>query len=363
MKIKHHKRGYFLLNPTYRGILMKNVKIRTFGNLKEAPVKAFCLTNENGMSVEIIEYGARIRSLLIPTKNGMREVTVGFDSLDSYLDYNVYFGAILGRTANRTAGASFSLDGKRYQLSVNAGTAHLHGGIQGFDRVLWHGEDVSDQYPAVRFSYTAEDMEEGYPGRVHVSVTYTLTEDNHLLLDFSACSEQTSPVDMTTHVYLNLNGVPEGTVENEVVQIHASRYMEKDPTMNVTGKLISVDGTNFDLRTPVELGKVAGPNVFNPILVLDGDADSVREIAKVSLPDESCGYTISATGHALQVFNAYGVSADLKSKGVETNLPVACGLCLEPMGFPNAVNLPHLPQNLLRPGEQYSHHIRFAFWF
>lgn len=342
---------------------MQNVKIRTFGKLEEKQVKAFCLTNSKGMSVEVIEYGARIRSLRIPTAHGSREVTVGFDSLDNYLGYNVYFGAVLGRTANRTAGASFSLDGKQYHLSANAGTAHLHGGSQGFDRVLWHGEVISEQTPAVRFSYTSNDGEEGYPGTVHASVTYTLTDDNNLLLDFSAITEQASPVDMTTHVYLNLNGVPEGTVENEIVQIHASQYMEKDSTLNVTGKILSVDGTNFDLRTPKELGQVAGPAVFNPILVLDGDSESIREIARVSLPDKSCGYTISATGHALQVFNAYGVSADLKSKGVETNLPVACGLCLEPMGFPNAVNLPQLPTNILRPGEQYDHHIRFAFWF
>ena len=108
---------------------------------------------------------------------------------------------------------------------------------------------------------------------------------------------------------------------------------------------------------------MAGAAVFNPILVLDGDAGQTREIARVSLPDGSCGYTISATGYAMQVFNAYAVAADLKSKGVETDLPVACGLCLEPMGFPNAVNLPELPQNILRPGENYSHHIKFAFWF
>lgn len=340
---------------------MATAETFVFGAVDGRDVKGFRMCNAHGMIVEVIEYGARIRSLRLPRAGGGHdEITVGFDNLKDYLGFNLYFGAIIGRTAGRTGAEPFDLDGEKFTLSANAGTAHQHGGKTGFDRVLWRG--TVEKNGAVRLEYEAAHLEEGYPGNLKAAVIYQLNDENVLTISFEGTSDRATPVDMTSHVYLNLNGVGNHNVQNEQLVVHASRFLNKTPSSE-EDLILPVEKTPFDLRSPHTLSELSGDTLFNPVMVLDGDPASVREVARVELPSLGRSYSISATGAAMQVYNAFNIPTVMANNGVQSNLEAGCGLCLEPQGFPDAVHHPSLPGNILRPGEVYHHEIRFAFVF
>ena len=343
------------------GDAMSTTETFVFGAVDGRNVQGFRMHNAHGMIMEVIEYGARIRSLRLPRpRGGHDEITVGFDRLEDYLGFNLYFGAVIGRTAGRTGSAPFELDGESVTLTANAGTAHQHGGKTGFDRVFWRGSVEEDG--AVRLEYRASHLEEGYPGNLHAAVVFRLNDENVLSIVFEGTTDRATPVDMTSHVYLNLNGVGNRNVQNEHLVVNASRFLNKTPTSE-EDLILPVDNTPFDLRLPRTLSELSGDSLFNPVMVLDGDSASVREVARVYVPSLGRGYVLSATGSAMQVYNAFNIPEVMAGNGVHSDLEAGCGLCLEPQGFPDAVHHPSLPGSILRPGETYRHELRFAFVF
>lgn len=344
---------------------MQRIYKEVFGEHEGKTVHLFRLVNANGMTAELIEFGGRIKGLSIPNgKGGLDNMSVGFETLEPYAErFNPWFGALVGRTASRITGASFELDGVRYNLSANGpGGSLMHGGYKGFDKVIWSGEAEEDGNGAtLKLRYTAADGEEGYPGKVDVLVTYRLDDENRFHMNWEAVTDKPTIIDMTSHVYLNLNGFHNENVMNEYLRVNASEYLEKDDTGTPTGVLYSVEGTPFDLRKAMPLDKLSNGGVYNPILKLDGEAGTLREVAEVSIPEKGRSYKLFTTGRALQVYNAYNVPQFFANNGLESPYGNAPGLCLEPQNYPNAVNIPSMPSPILRPGEVYSEKQFFAF--
>ena len=249
---------------------MQRICKEIFGEHEGRTVHLFRLTNANGMTAELIEFGGRIKGLSIPDgKGGLDNMSMGFETLEPYAArFNPWFGALVGRTASRITGASFELDGVRYNLSANGpGGSLMHGGYKGFDKVIWTGEAEEDGDGAtLKLRYTAADGEEGYPGRVDVLVTYRLDDENRFHMNWEAVTDKPTIIDMTSHVYLNLNGFRNENVMNEYLRVNASEYLEKDDTGTPTGTLFSVEGTPFDLRKAMPLDKLSNGGVYNPIL-------------------------------------------------------------------------------------------------
>ena len=341
---------------------MQRIAKEVFGEHEGKTVHLFRLTNANGMTAELIEFGGRIKGLSLPAGQGkLDNMSVGFDTLEPYVRFNPWFGAVVGRTASRIAGASFELDGVRHQLSVNGpGNSNMHGGFKSFDKVVWSGEAEEDGDGAtLKLRYTAADGEEGFPGKLDVTVTYRLDDQNRFHLCWDAVTDKPTIVDMTSHVYLNLNGFQNRNALNEHLKVNAAQYLEKDEAGIPTGTMFDVAGTPFDLRSPVLLEQVSNGAVFNPIMKLDGEG--MREVAEVSVPESGRSYKLFTTGRALQVYNAYNVPQFFANNGLESPYGNAPGLCLEPQNYPNAINIPALPSPILRPGEVYSERQFFAF--
>jgi aldose 1-epimerase len=218
-----------------------------FGKMPDGQaVEMFTLTNKNGVEVRAISYGGIITSIKVPDRDGrMGDIVLGFDSIDGYLGEHPFFGAIIGRYGNRIAKAQFTLDGRTYQLAANNGPNHLHGGVKGFDKVLWRGEAASGGN-SVTFSRTSPDGEEGYPGALSVRVTYTLTDANELVVEYHATTDKATPVNLTQHSYFNLTGDGSSDILGHELTLHADRYTPVDNTLIPTGELAPVEGTPFD---------------------------------------------------------------------------------------------------------------------
>lgn len=341
---------------------MQRISKSLFGTHEGKPVHLFRLANAHGMSAEIIEYGGRIKGLSLPVAGGGSDnLSVGFNDLDSYVRFNPWFGALIGRTASRITGASFAIDGTTYTLTANGpGGSNMHGGAKGFDKVVWSGNAFEDASGAtLELTYTSPDGEEGYPGELKAKVTYRLDDDNRFHMNWEAVTNAPTIVDMTSHVYLNLNGVANADIRNLMLRVNASRYLEKDATGTPTGVLSPVEGSPFDLRSPKRLGDLASDSVYNPIMALDGEG--LREVAKVELPARGRAYSLFTTGRALQVFNAATVPDFFKNAGLDSPYGPFPGLCIEPQNYPNAINIPSFPAPILRPGERYAQQQYFAF--
>src|ERR1044071_4527694 len=220
------------------------------------PVQLFTLTNAHGLKAKISTYGAILTELWTPDRDGkLEDVVLGFDNLKDYEKGHPYFGATVGRYANRIAKGKFTLDGKEYNLFVNNGPNHLHGGKKGFDKMVWHSERIdSDLGPAVKFHYLSPDMEEGYPGNLDVTVIYTLSNRNELRIDYVATTDKKTVVNLTNHSYFNLHGNGQGTILDNELMINADKYVAVDDTSIPTGDPVSVEGTPFDFRTPMAIG-------------------------------------------------------------------------------------------------------------
>src|SRR5579859_470766 len=218
------------------------------------PTALYVLKNRNNMQVAITNYGARVVSLLVPDKTGaLTDIVVGHDSVGKYVHQpESYFGAIVGRYGNRIAKGKFTLGGKQYTLAANNGPNSLHGGKKGFAAVVWDAAKVGDQ--SLELTYLSKDGEEGYPGNLHVKVTYTLTDSNELKIDYEAVTDKATVLNLTNHAYFNLNGQGSGTINNHLLQIDADTYTPVDSTLIPTGKIEPVSGTPFDFRQPMAIG-------------------------------------------------------------------------------------------------------------
>ncbi|KAI5606346.1 aldose 1-epimerase [Silurus asotus] len=314
------------------------------------------------VSVEIISLGCVITSIQTHDRNGhSADLVLGFDDLESYLTNPKYFGAVIGRVANRIAKGQFKIDGKVYNLAVNNGPNSLHGGIRGFNKAVWSCEPVPN---GVRLSHMSPDGDEGYPGNLKVSVTYTL-EESTLSVQYWAQTDQTTPINLTNHTYFNLAGQGAPDIYDHEVSISAEAYLPVDDTIIPTGEIRPVENSLFDLRKPVLLGprlrELPGPGFdHNFCLWLPGQSKQEIKCARVVHPGTGRILEVSTTQPGVQFYTSNFLDGTVGGKG-GTSYPKHSAFCLETQNWPDAVNQPKFPEALLKPGEEYIHTTRFTF--
>jgi len=344
---------------------------KRFGQLSDGrSVDLYTLVNSNGMKVKITNYGGIVVSLEVPDRNGKwADVVLGYDRLEDYIQNNPYFGCIIGRYGNRIAKGQFTLDGKKYQLACNNFPNHLHGGKVGFDKVLWNAEPfVDEKGPKLRLTYKSPDGEEGYPGNLDVTVVYTLTEDNGLLIEYTATTDQPTIVNLTNHSYFNLSGMESKTILDHVLWMDADRFTPVDSTLIPTGELRSVSGTPLDFRKPTKIGERIGSEDmqirygqgYDHNYVLNGEMNTFRLVATVVDPFSGRKMEVWTTEPGLQFYSGNFLDGSIKGKrGIVYGH--RSGFCLETQHFPDSPNHPEFPSTVLRPGEVYKTKTMYRF--
>ena len=338
-----------------------SVKKEAFGKTEDGKkVDAYILTNKNGLQAKIITYGAMLTEMHVPDKNGnLGDVVFGHDKLEDYLDGHSYFGVTTGRVANRIAKGKFTLDGHEYSLATNNDPNHLHGGIEGIDKKVWSAREVrSKEGEAVAFSYVSPDGEEGYPGELKMKVTYTLTNDNELRIDYLATTNKATPVNLTNHAYWNLAG--KGQILDHVLQLNADHYTPVDKTGIPTGEILKVDDVMSFLK-PTKIGariddaKLAGePGGYDHNYCLNK-----IEFGKISMAarveEETSGRTLEifTTEPGIQFYTGNFLNGTEIGKG-GWKYEFRNAFCLETQHFPDSINQPHFPSTVLRPKEKYT---------
>jgi aldose 1-epimerase len=323
-------------------------------------VQLFTLANANGVRATITNYGGTLTSLLVPDKDGkMGDVILGFDNVSGYqspefVKAGPYFGALIGRYGNRIKGGKFSLEGKDYTLAKNNGPNSLHGGLKGFDKVVWQAEPASSaDGQSLKLTYVSKDGEEGYPGTLTVNVVYTLTADNALKIDYTATTDKATVLNLTNHAYFNLNHGAGKDVLNHEVTLPADRYTVVDATLIPTGELRPVKGTPFDFTTPHAIGERIGqvPGGYDHNWVLN---TATGEHAAATVYDPATGRTLEVTTDqpGIQFYTGNFLDGTLKGKG-GTVYGKHAGFCLETQHFPDSPNQPKFPSTELKPGETY----------
>ncbi len=338
-----------------------------FGKVDDRIVDLYRLTNANGLTMNVMTYGAIITNLEVPDRTGhLGDIVLGFDDLDGYLKGNPYFGATVGRVGNRIRAAEFHLEKNTYKLAANNGPHHLHGGQKGWDKVVWTAEPIaSPEGPGLKLTYVSKDGEEGYPGTVAATVIYTLTNKDELRVVMSATTDETTIVNMVHHTYWNLGGVRAGipgdaaTIVDHQLVLHADRYTPGDP-MVPTGEVRPVKATAFDFTAAKAIGKdlkAAGgdPVGYDHNFIINGSPDQLREVARLKDPKSGRVLTLEADQPGVQFYSGNFLDGKTVGKG---NVAYAqhTGLCLETQKFPNAVNIPAWQsQVVLKPGQTYKH--------
>jgi aldose 1-epimerase len=336
------------------------VNIRPFGRTPSGEtVDIYTLTNSKGMEAAISTYGGVVVSLKVPDRTGaLGDVVLGFDRFEGYLKPPPYFGAIVGRYGNRIAHGTFTLDGVQYTLARNNGENSLHGGIRGFDKRLWTVTQSSGQRLAL--TYLSKDGEEGYPGNLSTTVTYVLTENNELRIDYSATTDKDTVLNLTNHSYFNLAGQGEGDVLGHQVTIFADRFTPVDKTMIPTGELRYVAGTPFDFRRPHTIGErinsgdeqLALGRGYDHNFVINRAGSGLEPAARVSEPKTGRVLDVSTTEPGVQFYSANFLDGTLTGKGGKVYGPHSA-FCLETQHFPDSPNKPEFPSVELKPGGRY----------
>jgi len=333
-----------------------------FGELRGGgEVARFTLSNRRGMEVDILTYGGIVTRLTAPDAQGRyADVVLGHRTLAEYLANSQYFGCLVGRTANRIRNGRFLLDGVQYSLGINNGAHSLHGGVRGFDKVLWSAAaaDVTSAGPMLWLEHVSRDGEEGYPGKLSVSAVFTLAEDDSLRLDFTATTDAPTVVNLTQHSYFNLNGAAD--VLGHVLQIPAQRFTVTDRSQIPTGELRSVSGGPFDFRLPTAIGERIGAaddqlrigNGYDHNWVIDKPSGALGNVASVLEPVSGRRLDVLSTAPGLQFYSGNSLDGSLRGKDGRS-YGFRSGLCLEPQGFPDAPNQHAFPRVCLRPGEVY----------
>jgi aldose 1-epimerase len=337
-----------------------------FGQLEGKDVFAYTLTNARGATMKVTEYGTIISELHVPDRNGkLGDIVLGFESLDGYLKGHPYFGATVGRIANRIRDAKFKLEGKEYRLANNDKPHHLHGGLKGWDKVIWAATpSETPEGPSITFTYTSKDGEEGYPGTVQAKTVYTLTHKNELKVEMEATTDKLTIVNMAHHSYFNLGGFASGTILDHELTLFADQYTPGDPQVP-TGAVVPVKGTPFDFTAPkvigLDLQKAGGkPIGFDHNWLVNGDPHARRPVARVKDPKSGRVLTLEADQPAVQFYSGKFLDGKLTGKGA--NYPQYAGFCLETQKSPNSVNVPAWREEvLLRPGAVYKHWMLHRF--
>lgn len=345
------------------------VKERYYGKTPEGDtVTSYTLTNKQGMTMEVIDYGGIIVSLTAPDREGNYEdVVLGFDSIQPYVERNPFFGALVGRYGNRIAKGKFSLGGKEYTLVQNNGENHLHGGTKGFDKVVWNSKamETSDG-PMLELDYTSAHMEEGYPGELSVKVTYLLGNDNALHVDYTATTDRPTIVNLTQHTYFNLNPKGVNILDHELT-LNADSYLPVDESLIPIESLESVEGTPFDFLNAHTIGeRINGEHPqlvigggYDHCWVLNGPEGTMKTAAVLYDPVSGREMTVETTEPGIQLYTANFLDGSLKGKGRSYQKRAA--LCLETQHFPDSPNRPEYPSVRLDPGQTYRTTTVFKF--
>jgi aldose 1-epimerase len=320
----------------------------------------FTLTNAHGLKAKFTPYGATLTSLEVPDRNGkLADIVLGFDDWEDYERGSAFFGATVGRVANRIRNGTFSLEGKQYHLAVNDPPHHLHGGPKGFFKVVWDAKPVATPNgPSLELTYVSKDGDEGYPGSVTAKTTYTLTDANELKVEMEAVTDRTTLVNLAHHSYWNLGGHASGPITDHELTLYADAYTPGDPVVP-TGVEKPVQGTPFDFTTAKPIGRdlaQAGgkPIGFDHNFVVNGEPNTLRPVAKVHDPKSGRIMTLEANQPGVQFYSGNFLNGTLHGKG--TSYAQYTGFCLETQQFPNAVNVPAWRhQAILEPGQTYRH--------
>jgi aldose 1-epimerase len=341
-----------------------SIKETDFGTMPDGQkVSLYTLTNANGAVAKITNYGAIVTELWMPDKNGKpADIVLGFESLSGYLGESPYFGCIVGRYGNRIGKGTFTLDGKTYSLAINNGENHLHGGLKGFDKVVWQAtaEQAGKDGVAVTLRYTSKDMEEGYPGTLSVMVVYTLTNANELRIDYTAVTDKATVCNLTHHGYFNLAGQGNGSILNHELMLNADRYTPVDAGLITTGEILPVKGTPMDFTKPTAIGaridndfeqlKFGGGYDHNWVLNKKGSEMSLA--AKVYEPTSGRVMEVWTNEPGVQFYAGNFLDGTLTGKGGKV-YQHRYGFCLETQHYPDSPNKPNFPTTTLRPGQTY----------
>jgi aldose 1-epimerase len=326
-----------------------------WGQTDGKPVYLYTLTNKNGDEIKISNYGATLTSwVTADNKQGRSSIVLGFDSLSGYLAKPPYFGATVGRYGNRIANAKFKIDTASYQLAANDGKNHLHGGNKGYDKVVWNATPAADSSASLTLTYLSQDGEEGYPGNLNITLVYTLTDDNELLIDYTATTDKATPVNLTHHSYFNLTGDVSNTILNHELQVNADKYTPVNAVLIPTGELKDVKGTAFDFLQAHKIGeRIANVDGgYDHNFVLTRKTNGMEKVA--TLCDSLSGRVLEVytTEPGLQFYSGNFLDGTIKTSAGKV-IQKHTGLCLETQHFPDSPNQPAFPSTILKPGETY----------
>ena len=337
----------------------ENIKPMTgkalYGMIGADTVFQYALTNKNGMVVKILNYGGTVTDIITPDKNGkMGDVVLGYDSLAGYLQTgNPYFGCLVGRYGNRIANAKFTLDGKEYTLAANNGPNTLHGGLKGFDKVIWIVKLFNDS--SLLLSYSSKDGEEGYPGNLSVDVMYSLSDDNGLKIDYAAVTDKATPVNLTNHCYFNLSAGADSTILDHELMLKADKYTPVNATLIPIGKIDDVKGTPMDFTTSKKIGKdlAAVTGGYDHNWVVNRSGNDLELIASVYHVGSGRHMEIFTTQPGIQFYTGNFLDGTLKNTREGMKYVKHAALCLETQHFPDSPNQSSFPNTILKPGETY----------
>jgi aldose 1-epimerase len=348
-----------------------NVSVADFGRMPDGTaISQYTLTNSQGMTMKVINYGGRITHLMAPDKNGtFEDVVLGSDSLATYLRPNPYFGALIGRYGNRIAKGKFALDGKTYSLGQNNKSNNLHGGPKGFDQRVWTiDEHQVDNGTAIKLSYLSNDLEEGFPGNFQAEVIYHLTDSNELKISYRGTTDKKTIANLTQHSYFNLSGNTKSDILGHELFIDADQFVPVDNTLIPTGELKKVSETPFDFKTPTAIGsrinkddqqlKFGGG--YDHCWVLNQTADSLKLAATLHDPASGRVMSVYTTEPGIQFYSGNFLDGTITGK-YNTAYKHRYGLCLETEHFPDSPNQKNFPSVVLNPGEVYSTQTVYAF--
>ena len=340
------------------------IEKKPFGKTADGKqVTLYTLSNNQGNTVELIDYGAIVVSINVPDRSGKKtNVTAGFSSIDGYLERHPYFGATVGRFCNRIAMGKFSLEGKSYSLAVNNGPNHLHGGEVGFDKRMWQVAEVkSDNSVGVKFTYVSPDGEEGYPGTLTTIAEYRWDNNNCLTLDLQATTDKPTVLNLTNHAYFNLGGAGSGTIHQHELTLACDQYLPVDESMIPKGVLAPVAGTPLDFTTSHKIGEriaqLKETNGYDHCFVVKGKAGELRDAAKVVDPASGRTLSIKTTQPGIQLYTGNFLDGKPGNAGFKTHE----AFCLETQHYPDSPNQPSFPSTVLRPGEKFHQVTTFTF--
>ena len=329
------------------------------------PVSLYTIVNANGMSCDITNYGAKIIRLYAPDRNKkFEDVVLAFDTLDEIIEKEEYYGAVCGRFANRIKDGKFSIDGTEYTLAINNGTNALHGGIEGYNSLVWGV--VSTSETKIVLGLLSPDGEEGYPGNLQITLTYELTNENALSIHYEATTDKPTIVGLTQHSYFNLKGAGNGTVKDHLLQVNADFVTLLDESFAPSGEICSVEGTAFDFRKPVLIGERIDHEVYVPGWGIDNNWCLRKEqqgdcvlAGYIYEPVSGRKMEVLTTQSGMQVYTGNWIEEQIGKEGKTYDRQDA--VCLETQGFPNSPNIAHFPSPLLRPGQKYDEWCIYKF--